>query len=246
MTSTHLNGHHRKTLAALFAHPAGHNLEWHDVLSLLGHVGTVAERHGGGSNITVGSEHIKLGAPHGHDLTADDVRDLRTFLTKAGLTNAGMADGKVALADHDAPQPADAAPAATTGCTVLIDHTEARLFGLKGGRADLGEPRVLKPANADGSLHRIEHKQGQDDHDGGHGLEDDAYYERVAINLKLAQRIVVLSDGKGRSNAGAYLVDYLERHHPAIAQRIVAVKRVDIAHLSDGEITAMGHALLAG
>ncbi len=245
MTSTHLNGHHHKTLAAIFAHPAGHNLEWHDVLSLLGHVGTVAERHGGGSDITVGTEHIKLGVPHGHDLTADDVRDLRTFLTKAGLSNAGVADGKAAPADHDAPQPAEAEPAATTGCTVLIDHHEARLFGL-GSSAESAEPRVLKPVDADGSIGRIEHKQGQDDHDGGHGLEDDAYYERVSINLKLAQRIVVLSDGKGRSNAGSYLVDYLERHHPAIAQRIVAVKRVDIAHLSDGEIAAMGHALLAG
>ena len=31
-----LDGHHRKTYEAIFRHPAAHNLEWHDVRSLLG------------------------------------------------------------------------------------------------------------------------------------------------------------------------------------------------------------------
>lgn len=101
MTSTHLNGHHRRTLAALFAHPAGHNVEWHDVLSLLGYVGTVEERHGGGFDVTVAGKHAKLGRRHDHDLTGEEVRDLRAFLIRAGLTNAGEADGEVAPADHD-------------------------------------------------------------------------------------------------------------------------------------------------
>jgi hypothetical protein len=30
-----LDGHHRATVEKIFRHPAGHNLQWHDVLSLL-------------------------------------------------------------------------------------------------------------------------------------------------------------------------------------------------------------------
>ena len=37
----HLNNHHRDTLNELFRHPAGHNIEWHSVVSLLDAVGTV-------------------------------------------------------------------------------------------------------------------------------------------------------------------------------------------------------------
>lgn len=232
MTSTHLNGHHRKILARIFAHPAGHNVEWHDVLSLLGHVGSVEVRHDGGNDVTIAAETIKLGPPHGHDLGAGDMRDLRSFLTRVGLANEGLADGE------------EDETAAETGCTVLIDHHEARLFGLDGS-ANPSKPRVLKPEDVDGAIRRVEHKQGQDDHDVGHGLEEDVWYERIAAELTPARRIVVLSDGKGRSNAGSYLIAYLGRHHPAVAKCIVSVQRVDIAHLSDGEIAAMGRDLLA-
>jgi len=104
---------------------------------------------------------------------------------------------------------------------------------------------VMTPDDPDGSLRRIEHKQQDDDHDGGHAAEEAQYYEHVSVALKAARRIVVLSDGKGRSSAGAYLVDYLTRHHPLIAGRIVATERVDIAHMTDGDIVTAGIALLA-
>ena len=32
----HLSGHHRDTLLQIFQEPTGHNVEWHDVMSLLG------------------------------------------------------------------------------------------------------------------------------------------------------------------------------------------------------------------
>jgi hypothetical protein len=169
----HLNGHHRKILARIFAHPTNHNLEWDDVLSLLEHVGFVEDRHGGGFDVTIADEHLKLSVVHDNALTADDVRDLRSFLTNAGLTNAGLADGEVASADHGAVRSPSQEHGAPADCTILIDHHEARLFGLS-SPADMPDPRILKPDDAYGSIRRIEHRQGQDDHDGGHGLEDDA------------------------------------------------------------------------
>jgi len=233
MTSTHLNGHHRKTLASLLQHPASHNLEWHDVLSLLNHLGTVNERQGAGHDIAIGADRIQLGRSHDKDLTSDEIRHLRAFLTKAGLSPVG--DAAPAQADDDRTE---------RRCIVLIDHQQARLFGLGGIDTDTAEPLVLKPDDSDGSRRRLEHKQMNDDHDGGHAAEDDGYYQRVSADLQQAQRIVVFSDGRGRSNAGAYLIDYLKRHQPAIAARIIAEQRVDIAHLTDGEIISAGTALL--
>jgi len=228
MTTPQLNGHHRKTLAAILAHPAPHNVEWHDVLSLLNNLGSATERHGGGFEVTIGTDHLMLAKSHDKSPGPDDMRHLRSFLTKIGETfETGPLDDHP---EHD--------------CIVLIDHHEARLFDLEtvGGKAPA--PRVLVPEDADSAARRIEHKQGDDDHDGGHAGEEDAYYESVAIDLAPARRIVVLSDGKGRSNAGAYLVDYLTRHHPATAQRIIATERIAIAHLSNGEIVAAGEALM--
>jgi hypothetical protein len=236
MTSTHLNGHHRKTLASIFRHPSSHNVEWHDVLSLLNNLGTASERHGGGYYIEIGADSISLGRSHGHELSGDELRQLRAFLTTAGLSAAGLTSEELEEASEDK---------AAGQCVVLIDHQQARLFGLGGEDADPATPRVIVPEDADGSRRRLEHKQGNDDHDGGHAAEEDAYYERISAELLAARQIVVFSDGKGRSNAGDYLIDFLKRHHPAVAERIVATDRVDIAHLSDGEIVASGLALLA-
>ena len=38
-----LDGHHRATVAKIFNHPTSHNIQWHDVLSLLNKVATVTE-----------------------------------------------------------------------------------------------------------------------------------------------------------------------------------------------------------
>jgi len=231
MTSIHLNGHHRKTLASIFSHPEAHNVEWHDVLSLLNYLGTANEGHNGSYDIAIGDEHLVLGRPHGHDLQGDDLRHLRAFLTKAGIS---ASDGS-----EQAP-----AQGVERHCIVVIDHHQARLFGLGNEAGDVSTPRLITPEDPDGALRRIEHKQGNDDHDGGHAPEEAAYYERVSQDLKAAHHIVVFSDGKGRSCAGAYLLDYLKRHHPAIAGRVVAHERIDISHISDGEILETGHALL--
>ena len=42
-----LSNHQRNTLRQIFQHPAGHNIEWRAVLSLLAAVGSAEERHDG-------------------------------------------------------------------------------------------------------------------------------------------------------------------------------------------------------
>ena len=36
-----LDGHHRATVERIFSHPVSHNIQWHDVLSLLESVAAV-------------------------------------------------------------------------------------------------------------------------------------------------------------------------------------------------------------
>ncbi len=84
----HLDGHHRATVEKIFQHPAGHNIQWHDVLSLLEHVATVVEEHDGRYRVTLGSETETLDAPRGHDIDTQMVVDLRRMLQSAGITSA--------------------------------------------------------------------------------------------------------------------------------------------------------------
>jgi hypothetical protein len=231
MTAPHLNGHHTKTLASLFVHPASHNIEWHDVLALLTHLGSAEERHGGGYTVTIGAERITLARPHGHDLVDDELRQVRAFLARAGLAPDGAAP---------APAPADR----ENWGIVLIDHHQARLFapGDVGGRH--AALHIIRPNDDDGSRRKVTHRQGNDDHDGGRASEDDDYYRRIALELAECQRVVVFSDGKGRSNAGDYLLAYVHRHDPALAARILVNAACDIAHTSDDQVVAAGLALL--
>lgn len=85
MADAHLNNHHRDTLTALFAHPTSHNIRWVDVISLLGAVGEVEERHDGRFRVTVGAQAEVFDRTHGKDVTVEQVVDLRRMLTQAGF-----------------------------------------------------------------------------------------------------------------------------------------------------------------
>jgi hypothetical protein len=80
----HLSGSHRDTLSQLLRHPISHNIEWPAVLSLLGAVGTVEERHDGKYLVTVGSESEVFERPLHKDIDTQTVVDLRRMLRTAG------------------------------------------------------------------------------------------------------------------------------------------------------------------
>ncbi len=81
-----LTSHHRATVEKIFQHPVSHNLQWHDVLSLLESVGEVVEGHDRRFKVTVGTETETLDAPTGPDLDAQMVIDVRRMLKDAGIT----------------------------------------------------------------------------------------------------------------------------------------------------------------
>ena len=80
----HLSNHHRDTLAEIFDHQRGGNVEWRKVRSLLEAVGTVEVRHNGKLAIAVGSESIVLEEPRDKDVDRQTLVDLRRILGEAG------------------------------------------------------------------------------------------------------------------------------------------------------------------
>jgi hypothetical protein len=80
----HLSNHHRNTLRQIFQHPAGHNIEWHAVLSLVETVGSAVEQHGGKFAVTIGSQTEYFDPPLHKDIDTQAVVNLRRMLTSAG------------------------------------------------------------------------------------------------------------------------------------------------------------------
>jgi hypothetical protein len=80
-----LDAHHRATVQRILSHPTSHNIEWHDVLSLLNGVGSVIEEPDGLFKVTIGSETETFRAPKSGDIDDQQVVDLRRMLKGAGL-----------------------------------------------------------------------------------------------------------------------------------------------------------------
>lgn len=81
-----LDHHHRLTMQKLFGHPLNHNIQWHDVCSLLGRFGEVHETHRGNWAVTIAGDTVSFGSTRSRDLTDDQVVKVRHFLRALGLS----------------------------------------------------------------------------------------------------------------------------------------------------------------
>ena len=80
----HLSGHHRDTLQQIFQKKTNHNVEWHDVVSLLEEVGSIEQQHDDMFLFRVGQETEVLRRPSDKDIDGQQLVDLRRILTSAG------------------------------------------------------------------------------------------------------------------------------------------------------------------
>jgi hypothetical protein len=80
-----LDAHHRVTVDKIFQHPVSHNIEWHDVLSLLFGLDAVTKEHDGRLSVSLGPETERFDL-RGRDLDEQQVIDLRRMLRNAGIT----------------------------------------------------------------------------------------------------------------------------------------------------------------
>jgi len=107
---------------------------------------------------------------------------------------------------------------------VWIDHHEARIFKFSPTEAD---KLVVHPQNPHLHLHHKANSIGD-----GRAAPDPAYFDQVANALDEAGEVLIA----GPANAKLELKQYIERHRPQLAKKIVGLEAVD--HPTDGELTA--------
>ncbi|QJW95177.1 hypothetical protein [Frigoriglobus tundricola] len=222
-TPPHLNGRHRHTYDAIFRHPAAHNLEWHDVRSLLDAIANVTEEHNGALRVTRNEHAITLHAPRHKDVaTTDDLMTIRKFL------------------EQSAEVPTAPAVAPGTHLLVVIDHHEAKVYRTESSGA---VPEQLVPYDPYGFGRHL-HSHAEET-DGKRRPERKSFYENIAATLRGADQVLVFGSGTGESSAMDLLVADLKHNHPDVAARVIGSVVIDAHHTTESQLLARAREFFA-
>ena len=219
----HLNGHHRRTYDEIFRHPASHNLEWHDVRSLLAAVSDLSEKENGSLLATRGGRVLSLHVPKNKDIaTVEDLLAIRHFLE--GSDEAAISPS-VAPGVH---------------LLVVIDHHEAKVY-----RTELqgSVPQRLEPYDPHGYGRHLHSENPQTE--GRRAPERKSFYEAVAETLRGADEILIFGGGTGESSAMEQLLADLRRNHADVTRHIVGSVVVDEHHRTEGQLLAQARGFFA-
>ncbi len=211
-----LEGHHRKTYDAIFRHPMAHNLEWHDVRSLLNALAEVVEKHNGAIEVTRNGQAMTLHTPKHKDLASvEELLEIRHFL------------------DRSNPTAIDQSKAASLDLLVVIDHHEAKVFR---SEAHGTVPQRLVPYDPHGFLHHLRSETPETD--GKREPERKSFYEAIAKTLRGADRVLIFGSGTGESSAMDKLIADLNHNHGDLAKLVVGSVVIDANHLTESELLA--------
>ncbi|MDR3632878.1 MAG: hypothetical protein P4L84_03525 [Isosphaeraceae bacterium] len=219
----HLDGRHQHTYDAIFRHPAAHNLEWHDVRSLLGALAEVVEQPNGSLHVTRNGQMAILHAPKHKDVaTVEELLAVRHFLDRSAEKEA----------------PSSVAPG--VHLLVVIDHHEAKVYRTQAHGA---VPQQLVPYDPHGFGRHL--RSENPDTDGKRKPERKSFYEAVAATLRGADAILIFGSGTGESSAMEQLMADLNHNHHDVAKHVVGCVVVDDHHLTDDQLLAQARAFFA-
>jgi hypothetical protein len=221
-TPSSLTGQHRRTLEAIFRHPCAHNLEWNDVVALIGAIGDTREQSNDKFVFEVAGKRHLMRKPHTKDLTSDEVIELRDFLTQAGSSPAHPSEAVI--------RPDPVAP----DLLIVVDHHGTKIFHVD-VTSDEASEHVIRPYDPHHFLHHLKHKD-QSRERGQRAPEEPAYYERIADAVALGGKIVVAGHGAGKSNAAHHLTEYLRSHHAETYRRVVAETVCDLSAITTPQL----------
>lgn len=232
----------RSTIEALYQHPLSHNLEWSGVVALFEKLGTVDQKGHNEIAFGIGGEHHRVHKSHSKDLTATEVMAFRHMLTRAGWAPQ-VAASKTGAATSGM-------PAAVTGVSpdllVVVDHHEARVFQLDVSSKEAGN-HVIRPDDPHHLLHHVSHND-QAREQRQRTPEDHAFYESIAHAIQPVGAssgvVVVIGHGTGRSNAAHHLIEFLQKHHPATARKVVYEVVADLPGLTAPQLLDLGRRAL--
>jgi hypothetical protein len=194
-------------------------LHWNDAMELIGHLGRVEALGGDNFDFIVGSQREAFKRPHTPEFGLAEVSRLRKFLKQAGSE----------AAPSELAQPCR--------MVVVIDHHAAHIY------RDLGESRpqeqaTIEPYDPHHFHHHLVHRK-EAHYEGGRVPEETSFYEEVAAALRIANEIVLIGSGTGKSSAVAALAEYLQKHHVDISRRVKATEMADLSALTEPEIEAI-------
>jgi hypothetical protein len=225
----HMAADDRRTLDAIFHHPALHNLSWTDVLRLLAHLGSADERADGKYSLMINGNHLIFHKPHGNHLDASQVADLRHYFALSGISP-----------DNPYGTPAAAEPS-SVDVVVLIDHRGAKLYRIQLSSDQRAE--TVAPYDPHHFLHHLHHR-GEASEQGQRPPEDLTFYDRIAEALRDVDRIVLLSHGTGSSNASNILTERLKKHDPGTYAKIISQAEVNTSAMTEAQVLAYGRQAL--
>jgi hypothetical protein len=115
---------------------------------------------------------------------------------------------------------------------VALSQDEARIWatGLeKGARPET----VYAPSDAN-SHHHVRQMQ----HRGGHSSDpaEKGFFDVLGKEISEAREILLLGHGEGKANAMLRFVQYMERHNPIVAKRIVGAIDADLNAMTENQI----------
>jgi|SRR5579863_256621 len=214
--NTHIRHDLQVLLRSLLNGKLPRNLPWSDVVELIGQIGEVQPHGGVEFAFVVGTQRAFFKRPHTHDLEVEEVARLRRFLHEAGVQESTV--------ETDAHR----------RTVVVIDHHSARLYQ----EMDDSHPEdktTVRPYDPFGFHRHLIHRK-EAHYQGERVPEESSFYEEIAKDLVHADEIIVIGHAIGTSSAADFLLEYLKKHHPTIASRIIAAEKADLSALTDPEI----------
>jgi len=204
----------------IFQHPASHNLEWHDVITLVEHVGTVEES--GNGHVTFKVEGVSKLFHRSQEKDVSDIQqvlDLRHFFESPGIDSHPNIDAQESQFESH------------LQLVVVINRQETLVFRSEGKSST---PEHLYPYDPHGLLHHLNHTDGPDI--SSREPENITYYQEIAKSIAGAHEVLLMGNGTGGSSAMTHLRDYLNVHDPQIAKTIVGAVTMDLEALTEGQL----------
>jgi hypothetical protein len=208
---------HQTTYKALFQHPIAHNLQWHDVRSMLDALTEVTEELNGNLKFSRHGEVLILHPPKHKDLSdTKEVMKIRHFLERSSV-------------------PEQTAIAKGVHLLVVINHHEACIYSTE---IRDSVPISIMPYDPDGTRRHLHNL-----HDNTNGqAELKSFYEAIVQTLEDAEQILIFGSATGASSGMEYLSTYLKEHHSDIAMRVVGAIVVNEQHLTEDQLLAQARA----
>lgn len=118
---------------------------------------------------------------------------------------------------------------------IAITQDEARIWAT-GVEKGIKPEEIFAPAKK-GSHHHVRQTQ----HQGGHSADpaEKGYFDVIADHVKDASEILLIGHGEGKANAVLRFVQYIERHNPEVARKVIGAMDVDLSAMTSNQILSI-------